>query len=307
MEPPTSEVLAYSAMEEYELEEYARAIEGEYPDIRLRIERLSTAALYDRVVTEGPDGRWDVIFGWALTTMMAPELQLLFASLHLEGLQRLPEWSRGPSQRWFCPSGFVPAFCVDVEQLAALAVPTPTSWAALADPAYRGLVSMPDPRHSGAGFLHLTAMLQLSGAELTWATLAGVAANKPRIHQSAFGPCVDVGERRAAVGVTVSIAAERMKRMGYPVHMVIPEDAAGYELEGFALRAGSPRTGAARRVLEWTLTAAAHDIYRKYHKIVVADAATLAQAETTLVNVQADKARAQRGPACERWREVILG
>ena len=40
-------VVAYSAMEEYELAEYARGIEAAHPDLHIRIERMSTAALFD--------------------------------------------------------------------------------------------------------------------------------------------------------------------------------------------------------------------------------------------------------------------
>jgi iron(III) transport system substrate-binding protein len=300
-------VVAYSAMEEYELAEYARGIEAAHPDIEVRIERMSTAALFDRLLAEGPNGRWDVILGWALTTMLAPELRDWFAPLASARVRALPASARDEEARWFCPSAFVPAFCVNEARLARKGLPVPRSWADLADARYRGELVVPDPNHSGAGFLHLTALLQMAGEDRTWEILRGVSANRPLIERSAFAPCLAVAGDEAAIGVTVSIAAERTARMGLPVKMVIPEDAAGSEPEGFAMRAGSVQQEAATRALEWMLTPEACAIYRKYHKVVLVGAEEVPRGEGGLPvhPINAARAAAARASACENWRRVF--
>ncbi|MBM7115181.1 extracellular solute-binding protein [Archangium primigenium] len=300
-------VVAYSAMEEYELAEYARGIEAAHPDLHIRIERMSTAALLDRLLAEGPDGKWDLILGWALTTMLAPELRDWFAPLASERVRSLPEAARDPESRWFCPSAFVPAFCVNEARLARKGLPLPTRWEDLADARYRGELVVPDPTYSGAGFLHLTALLQQAGEAKTWEILRGVSANRPLIERSAFAPCLAVAGDEASIGVTVSIAAERTARMGLPVKMVIPADAAGSEPEGFAMRAGSVRQEAAARALDWMLTPEACAIYRKYHKVVLVGAAGALPREQglPLQPIDAAQAVASRASACETWRRVF--
>ncbi|WNG23592.1 extracellular solute-binding protein [Cystobacter fuscus] len=300
-------VVAYSAMEEYELAEYARGIEAAHPDIEVRIERMSTAALFARLLAEGPNGQWDVILGWALTTMLAPELRDWFAPLTSARVLALPASARDEEARWFCPSAFVPAFCVNEARLARKGLPVPKRWADLADARYRGELVVPDPNHSGAGFLHLTALLQMAGEERAWEILRGVSANRPLIERSAFAPCLAVAGDEAAIGVTVSIAAERTARMGLPVKMVIPEDAAGSEPEGFAMRAGSVQQEAATRALEWMLTPEACAIYRKYHKVVLVGAEQVPRGEGGLPvhPINAAQAAASRASACENWRRVF--
>lgn len=300
-------VVAYSAMEEYELAEYAQGIEAANPDLRIRIERMSTAALLDRLLSEGPNGSWDIILGWALTTMLAPELRGWFAPLGSERVRRLPATARDPESRWFCPSAFVPAFCVNEARLARRGLPMPSRWEDLADARYGGELVVPDPTYSGAGFLHLTALLQMTGEARTWEILRGVAANRPLIERSAFAPCLAVAGDEASIGVTVSIAAERMARMGLPVKMVIPADAAGSEPEGFALRAGSVRKEPASRALEWMLSPEACAIYRKYHKIVLVGEADAQPREQGLQvhPINAAQAAASRAFACESWRRVF--
>ncbi|KFA92445.1 ABC transporter substrate-binding protein [Archangium violaceum] len=300
-------VVAYSAMEEYELAEYVQGIEAANPDLRIRMERMSTAALLDRLLAEGPDGSWDIILGWALTTMLAPELRGWFAPLESERVRRLPASARDPESRWFCPSAFVPAFCVNEARLARRGLPMPTRWEDLADVRYRGELVVPDPNYSGAGFLHLTALLQMTGEARTWELLRGVSANRPLIERSAFAPCLAVAGDEASIGVTVSIAAERMARMGLPVKMVIPADAAGSEPEGFALRAGSARREPASRALEWMMSPEACAIYRKYKKVVLVDGADTPPKEQGLEvhPINAAHAAASRASACERWRRVF--
>ncbi|WP_137939725.1 extracellular solute-binding protein [Chitinivorax sp. B] len=297
------DIIAYSAMEEYELEEYAVGIEATFPTLHLKIERMSTSALLDRLLSEGPNGRWDVLFGWALTTMMDPRLQSLFSRLTLPGLNALPAHARDPAGRWFCPSAFVPAFCLNDQRLAERGLPAPTSWADLAKPCYRNELVIPDPRFSGAGFLHLTALLQANGPELAWSMLRRVAENRPCIERSAFAPCLAIANGEASIGVTVTIAAERMRRLGLPVHMVVPHDAAGTEPEGFALHEGSKHQAAGRQILGWMLTPDAHTIYRKYRKVGLMPHSTPVSGELPagMFGINVGQAINDRAATCAQW------
>ena len=305
---PKEAVVAYSAMEEYELAEYAHGIEAAHPELRIQVERMSTTALLDKLLTEGPNGKWDVILGWALTTMLAPGLRDWFASLPSEWMQRLPEWAHDPDARWFCPSAFVPAFCVHEQRLALRGIPIPATWEELADPRYFGELVLPDPTYSGAGFLHLVALMERAGEPKTWELMGRIAANRPLIERSAFAPCLAVAANEASVGVTVTIAAERMARMELPVKMVIPADASGFEPEGFAMRAKSPRSQAASKALKWMLTPEACAIYRKYRKVVLLNLAGTLPVEQgiALRPINAVQAAASRGRMCEMWRRVVM-
>lgn len=298
---PVTIVRAWSAMEEYELEEYADGVARALPHVRVEIERMSTAALRERLLDPASKGRWDIILGWALTTMQDKALQHLFAPVDTAAFGCLPDSARDPARRWFAPSGFIPAFCVDTAALTRHGLSTPRSWSDLADPRYRGLLSIPDPARSGAGFLHLSALLQLRGAAATWHLLAAVAANQPVIEHSAFAPCLAVADGSAAVGITVTTAAERMRRLGLALNLIVPEDAAGFEPEAFALGADArdPQTGL--QVLQWMLSDDACEIYRKYRKVVLvnADAASLP------VAIDASHAAAARMTVCTQWHATF--
>lgn len=260
------EVLAYSAMETHELSEYAARIANWTGGVRLRVERMSTAALVERVSREGPVGKWDVIFGVALSGLLDSGVQPWLSPAEVTAVADLPAAARDPCGAWFCPSGFVAAFCLDDARLTARGLPAPRGWADLADPRFHGELVLPDPTHSGAGFLHLTALLQSGSPQAVWELLRSVAANRPRIERSAAAPCAAVASGAAAVGATVTIAGGPNSPFGR-LRFIIPADAAGVEPEAFAVRRGSPRHCAALKALAWTLTPEATAAYTRHRKV----------------------------------------
>jgi len=296
------EVLAYSAMEDTELAEYAALIRAEHPDLSLIVERMSSTALRERLLHEGQGGRWDVVFGWSLTHLADPDILPLLAPLDGLDASRLPASAVARDRRWFSPSGFVPAFCVDQRALERQGRPVPRTWRELADPALHGQIVLPDPRRSGAGFLHLQALLQCAGPDYAWQALRGVAAGAPQIVHSANAPCLAVAEGRAAIGVSVSTSTATLIGQGHALSMVIPTDAAAFEPEGFAMRRGSPRAEAALQALQWTLGDAAAAAYRRYNKLALVRAADGgADATADLRPLDVEAAIGARDSACRDW------
>lgn len=299
-------LLAYSAMEEYELEEYREKIEAKYPDISLTIERVSTAELHKIVVEQGEGGKWDVILGWALTTMLDPGIQKFFAKLDIPELGQLPVSAVDADKRWFCPSAFIPAFCTDLQYANALGLEPPVRWSDLARDEYKSKFVIPDPSYSGAGYLHLVSLIQNLGEDRAWGVLEKVAANQPRIARSAFAPCQAVIDKQAYVGITVTIAAARLKRLGMSVNMQVPFDAAGCEPEGFAMNARTENSEAALRVLRWMLTTDAGDIYHTYSKLALsASSRKYENSNPEVKTIDVWQAAKRRNEICLRWSKIF--
>jgi iron(III) transport system substrate-binding protein len=310
--PQREQVRAYSAMEESELAEYVAAIESSIPDVTLSIERMSTSVLHSRLIEEGTQGRWDIIFGWALTQIFDPAILQLLGPLRDVPATALPDGAHDKGGTWLCPSAFLPAFCVNRGRLADRGIPIPLTWRDLAMPCFADEIVLPDPRYSGAGFLHMTALLQSVDALSARELLRGVAANRPRVVRSAYAPCEAVLNGTAAIGVTVTTAVQALVNRGSALEAVVPADAAAYEPEVFAMRAGSPRAAAAQRILGWTLSAAACDRYRHFGKIVLVktDSAGIAiahQDNLTVHAIDARKAHHERAIICSTWTGIFAG
>ena len=301
-----SVLVIYSAMESGELAYYCGEIEEAHPDIRIRLERMSTSALRNQILREGREGQWDIIFGWSLSMLLHPDVLELLDPLDAVDLAGLPAFARDDRRRWFSPSAFVPAFCVDRQRLEDRGIPFPSTWRDLGNAAFARELVIPDPSYSGAGFLHLMALLQCSGDAYAYEVLHRVARNMPVIVRSALAPCHSVMNGSAAVGISVSTAVQGLVNDGHLVELVVPADAPAVEPEGFAMRSGSAKRGMAQRALSWTLGQPARSAYERYGKVALV---VPTERETSGVqryqSIDAALASKSRNIECARWDHVF--
>ncbi|MDQ5853786.1 MAG: ABC transporter substrate-binding protein [Chloroflexota bacterium] len=300
---PRTVLRALSAMEEYELADYRTTFQAEHPDIALSIERLSTRHLHARVLQLGETDTWDVILGWAVTSLLDPAILALLDTIDQGILALLSEEAVDPCRKWMSPSAFAPAFCISESPLRELGLPVPSAWEDLADTRLRGAVCLPDPNVSGAGFLHLSALVEERGLDDAVKVLAGVADNDPIVVESAFAPCVAVLEKRALVGVTVTTATERLSRGRHNVVSVIPSDARRYEPEAFAINRHSPRRAECGLLLRWMTGVQAARISAAYGKVVTTRA--VAGEACPLAPVDARAAVRHRSELCSIWSSLF--
>lgn len=302
---------ALSAMEEYELEDYRAGFQSEHPDIEVSITRLSTRKLHAHLLELGETSEWDVILGWSQTSLLDAAILELLGTLEDAVLDQLPSHSFDSSCRWMSPSGFAPAFCLSPQVVYGLAGSVPVSWDDLSDARFDGGLCLPDPNVSGAGFLHLTALVEQRGVDGTEKVLRGVARNRPELVQSAFAPCMSVLEGDAKVGATVSTATARLVREGHAVGSVVPSDAARYELEAFALNRHSTKPQEAGELLRWMAGPQAAEITAAYGKIVTTSSATAGKSTEPpeigrdLTPIDAATASRRRGEVCGMWDRVF--
>lgn len=262
------EITVYTSYEEPEIADYLAAAKKDMPDLKVNVLRLSTGDLGARILSEGNHPRYDVIWGWALTNMMDPRVLALLQPYKPKGLDRVPAQFKDPNGKWFAPTGYMAALCVNTDRLKQKGLPMPTGWTDLLNPVYKGEVVMPNPASSGTGYLQVVSILQGMGGEKGWDFLKKLNANVAQYSKSGSRPCSMASTGEYAIGASSAIVAMQAVRQGYPIKMVIPKEGAGYELEADALVAGSTHQADAKRFLDWTLSNSAAQRYHKYKEIV---------------------------------------
>ncbi|KAA3626878.1 MAG: extracellular solute-binding protein [Proteobacteria bacterium] len=262
------EITVYTALEEEEIADYIAAASKAMPDIKVNVLRLSTGKLGARILAEAENPQADVIWGWAVTAMMDPRILAMLEPYAAKGADKLNAAHRDQQGRWFAPTGYMGAFCVNTERLAQKGLPMPTSWQDLADPRFKGEVLMPDPNSSGTGYLHVISLLQGMGEEQGWAQLAAVDPNMAQYTSSGSKPCKAARAGEYTVGASLAFTALKSIESGYPLKMVIPKGGAGYELEASALMVSSKNKGDAKRFLDWTLSKDATDLYGAFKALI---------------------------------------
>ena len=270
-------ITVYTSYEEDELSAFLERMEGSLPDLEVNVLRLSTGDLHARILAESGNPQHDVIWGWAVTSMVDPRILEMLEPYEPENIDRLPSRFKDDEGRWFAVTGYMGAFCVNNPVLEDKGLPMPTSWEDLLDPVYEGEIVMPNPASSGTGYLQIASILQMKGEEEGWEFLRALDKNMAQYIKSGSRPCNVASQGEYAVGASFALRAIKNINEGYPITMVIPSEGAGNELEANALMASSQNKEAARRFLDWTLSDAAVDEYYSWKEIVTVSGGEMPQ------------------------------
>lgn len=308
-------ITVYTALENDEVSIYLAAARQAMPDLHVHVLRLSTGDLAARLLAESASPRNDVIWGEALTDMLDPRIEAELAPATSPAIAKLPPRYRAPDNKWFAATGYLAAFCVNTEALAAQHLPMPASWADLARPAYKGQLVMPDPQSSGTGYMIVAAILQGMGADRGWPLLKRIAGNVAQFSPSGSSPCKLARTGEFPIGVSFAFTAMQSIRQGFPVRMVIPSSNVAYELEASALMKSSTNPADARRFLDWVASPQAAALYRKYKSIVAAPgtgptpeqvkAGLPADIERRLYPMDFESSMQQRAATIARWKSDV--
>jgi len=270
-------ITVYTSYEEDEIAAFLARAKEDMPDLDVNVLRLSSGDLHARILAEASNPQHDVIWGWAVTSLIDPRIGDLIEPYSPANIDRIAEHFRDPDGKWFAVTGYMAAFCVNNEVLQAKNLPMPTSWADLLNPVYKGEVVMPNPASSGTGYLMIASILQMMGEEKGWEYLKQLDGNIAQYIKSGSRPCNAASEGEFAIGASFALRAIKNIGEGYPITMVIPAEGAGNELEANALMASSKNKDAAKRFLDWTISDNAVNEYYNWKEIVTATGGTMPQ------------------------------
>lgn len=153
-------------------------------------------------------------------------------------------------------------FCSNQKVLKDLGLDTPKSWEALLDPKLSRNVSTAHPSTSGTAFTTLwTQVTRLGGEDAGLEYMKKLHSNVLQYTKSGTAPGQVAGRGEVAVGLVFSHDCVLYHERGMSDLVVsFPEEGTGYEVGGIAIVKGSKNTEAAKRYVDWALTAKAQEI-----------------------------------------------
>jgi len=151
-------------------------------------------------------------------------------------------------------------FVVNEGLLESEGIPIPTCWEDLRDPAYKGLLAMPNPNTSGTAYTIIATLIQIFGEEEAFNMLADIHQNIAQYTRS--GGAVGQLAGRGDVAVAVQFLHDGVKfaKQGYPLSNIAPCEGTGFEIGGLSLVANAPHREDAIAFIEWALTPEAQAI-----------------------------------------------
>jgi iron(III) transport system substrate-binding protein len=148
----------------------------------------------------------------------------------------------------------------NTELLEKRKLPAPKCWKDLTNPVYRNEVMLSNPNSSGTGYLMLASLVQIFGEDEAFRFLQALNANVSSYARSGIGPMSAVKRGEVTIGSSVLHGVIDDVAQGFPVKAVLPCEGVGNEVGSMAIIKGTRNLAAAKKFVDWALTADAQKI-----------------------------------------------
>ena len=266
-------VVIYTSLENEEVVDYIELAKKELPDLDIQAIRLSTGELGARMLAEKDNPQADCIWGWAVTNMSEFVPRGMLVKYKPKGWDIIPAHFKDPNGYWTAIDLYVAALVPNTKVLEEKNLPMPKGWNDLLNPVYKDMLIMPNPASSGTGFLQVASLLVMLDPDYknkpvaenkAWDFLKKLDKNMGQYIKSGSKPAKLTAAGEYAIGCSFAFVYSSLKKKGFPVALVLPEEGAGYELEANALLKGAKHEKAAKKFLDWAISKSAMNQYAKF-------------------------------------------
>ncbi len=249
------ELLVYSSTDADNLKYYMEEFQKDNPDIKVNVVRESTGTMAAKMMAEKNNPQADFLFEMAATVALNMEAEGMFYEYSPIGMGKIDQRyvDKSPPVTWVGNYGWAGCICWNRIEAENLGLPKPKTWAELANPIYKGHISMPNPASSGTGFLDASSWIQIWGEDKAWKFMDALHKNIGVYTHSGSKPCKQAGSGEFAIGISWPGRAIKIIKAGAPIDMIIPDEGIGWEMQVVAIMAGTDNLPDAKRLMDWTL------------------------------------------------------
>ncbi|WP_054026742.1 putative 2-aminoethylphosphonate ABC transporter substrate-binding protein [Bacillus sp. FJAT-28004] len=306
----SKELTVYTALEDDLIKEYLKTFYEKYPDIKLNIVRDSTGIITAKLLAEKDNPQADVVWGVAATSLLVLDQNSMLEPYSPAGVERiLAEFkdSRSP-EHWVGIDAWETAIIANTVELGKKGLAVPKTYEDLLKPEYKGLITMPNPASSGTGFLTVSGLQQLLGADQSWEYMDKLHENIGIYTHSGSKPAKMAGTGEYPIGISFGYRGIKEKNDGSPVEVVFPTEGSGWDVEANALIKKAKMKKVAQTFLDWAITDDAMAEYSKNYPIVAvkSDTSVIPEGYTKnpieqLIKYDLQEAAKQRDSILKEW------
>ena len=250
----TETVTIYSSSEDFRNEAARKMLNERFPDYEINLVDMDTGTLAAKIAAEGSKTDADIIL--ELESTYLEKVSGSLATLDMVDFSVYEE-SLVPENHKYVPyylnSG---AIIVDTKALAEKGVPVPTNYDDLLKPEYKGLLSMPNPKSSGTGYIFLLNMVNERGEEAALAYFDRFAENisGQGFTTSGSGPVKALVTGEAAIGLGMTFQAVQSINEGSDFEILFFEEGAPWSSYSSAVVAGRETNKAVMEVFDYIVS-----------------------------------------------------
>ncbi len=257
-------IIIYTSTEEYSVEFLQNMLNEKFPDYEIVVEYLTTGDHAAKLLSEGTLSEADITH------------DLEYGYLEkLEAAGVLADVSKISAPR-FCAelvtsSFFYPeirsggAIIVNKEVLTERGLTMPTSYEDLLRPEYKGLISMPNPKSSGTGYIFLKSLVNAWGEEAAFAYFDSLSENILQFTSSGSGPVNALIQEEVAIGLGMTAQAALAISEGTDLEILFFEEGSPYTAYGQSIISGKDSRSCVVEVFDFLINIATIENCRLYH------------------------------------------
>lgn len=232
--------------------------------IKVTMARKGTGETYAQIRAEATSPRGDVWWGGPGDPHMQAAEEGLLEEYKSPRLAELHPWAVRLAElsKYRTAGIYLGALGIgyNTEVLKKKNIPAPKCWADLLDAKFRDEVQIADPNSSGTAYVMLATMVQLMGEDRGFAYLKALHRNVNQYTKSGIAPVKSTASGETGVGIAFLHDMVTMRVQGAPIQTVAPCEGTGYEIGAVSLIKGRKNAEAARRFVDWTLSAEAQKV-----------------------------------------------
>jgi len=246
----SDEVLIYTSSEDFRIEHLQKRLNEQFPQYRIMINYMTTGSLAAKLKAEGTATDCDII----------GELEAAYLEGIIDNLADLSSFDSSvfldemvPAHKRYFP--FIKSaggIIINENFLTARNVPVPASYQDLIKPEYRGLISMPNPKTSGTGYMFLVSLINAWGEDSAFAYFDRFADNVLQFTSSGSGPVNALIQGEVGIGLGMTFQAiTAVNDRGAPLQVRFFSEGSPYIGYGTAIIKGKDSRQAVRDVFEF--------------------------------------------------------
>ena len=247
--PTDNRVVIYSGAEEYRNEYFLKRLTEQFPDFNITIEYMPTGNLAAKLAAEGTDTDMDIFYD--LDFSYAGLVEQYLADVSSYDQSSFVDDCKVESGRYLAATRNGGAIIINPDVLKAKGLDEPTSYQDLLKPEYKGLISMPDPKSSGTGYMFVKSLVNAWGEEQAFEYFNALADNILQFTSSGSGPVNALVQGEAAIGLGMTAQAVTAINDGANLKILFFEEGSPYSLYGYAMPEGKQNRKCVKDVFDF--------------------------------------------------------
>jgi iron(III) transport system substrate-binding protein len=242
-------VTIYSSAEEYRNAYIKQALVEKFPEYDIDLQYMPSGNQMAKLLAEGSstacDISYDIDYGYAekawdcFATLSYDTSKYLPDTLFKDGSRIEPDYRNGG------------CIVLNNKILKEKNLTAPTSYEDLLKPEFKGLISMPNPKSSGTGYIFLKSLVNAWGEDAAFTYFDKLSENILQFTSSGSGPVNELVQGEAAVGLGMIAQAVVEINKGADLSIVFFKEGAPYCVYGMGVIKGKETRKAVMDVYQY--------------------------------------------------------